>query len=312
MGGRLKQGEGHGHHNHLLQLRKRDPLLDLRELGERGATVSGLFTAVDRFCDEKREQSGRLREAERAIGQAYLDLPPRRRARFFSALYDRFSDGYDQHMAETGHYAAIRRCLQYAMPFLSTPMIDLTTGTGEVLSYALEFSAQANALGRQGLEMLALRNACGRPIFPQAAYANEISAKMLEKAHGKMDERVVTFASHDALALPAGLAGMFGTALCSQTFHIISDEDKGKLVHSMRRALAPGGFAVVLEEDPFRITQSVYIEALSLFLRAVVRPIKPGTLIALFETNGFSKLEDSAIAPIDSEHSMRVHIFQKQ
>ncbi len=256
-------------------------------------------------------QKDALKQAEQYIYEAYCSFTPAQRVSFFAMLYDRFSEGYDSHMEETGHYRAIRRCLQFAMPYLRTPILDITAGTGEPLTYALDFMDVSLGLGRGPLDMLVPRFAPYEASLSHAAFANEISERMLGKARMKLAGMGVGFISNNAYELPKELKGKFNTVLCAQTFHLVSDDDKTLLVRSMRDALAPGGIAIVLEEDPFRITQSVYIESLSLFLRAIVRPIKYQEKLWVYFTNdGFTKLEDSAVSPIDSEHAMRLHIFQ--
>jgi len=248
-------------------------------------------------------------KAQNAIEEIYQRYSPAQRVSFFAMLYDRFSESYDSHMHETGHYRAIRRSMQFAMPYLRPPILDLTAGTGEPLMYALEFMEACGGLRKGPLDMLVPKFGAQEVSLEHTAFANEISGMMLAKARLKLAGRDVGFTSNNAYELPEGLNGKFNTVLCAQTFHLISDEDKGKLVRSMREALAPGGIAIVLEEDPFRITQSIYIDSLSLFLRAVVRPVKPDILVGRFEVGGLTKLEDSAASPIDSEHAMRLHIF---
>jgi SAM-dependent methyltransferase len=287
----------------------KDPLIELFSVQPKDISVSGLFGAVDAFSQEKRKQRELLMKAEKAIDTIYQSFTPAQRVSFFAMLYDRFSKGYDSHMEETGHYRAIRRCLQFAMPYLRTPILDITAGTGEPLLYALDFMDVSLGLGRGPLDMLVPRFAPYEASLTHSAFANEISERMLGKARMKLAGMGVGFISNNAYELPKELKGKFNTVLCAQTFHLVSDDDKTMLVRSMRDALAPGGIAIVLEEDPFRITQSVYIDSLSLFLRAVVRPVKPDILVGRFEVGGLTKLEDSAISPIDSEHAMRLHIF---
>ncbi len=237
------------------------------------------------------------------IGKIYSSFSLADRVRFFSMLYDAFAERYDEHMGvETNHYGAIKRLMGFADPHLRLPLLDITAGTGEPLRYALE----RVALGKKMREVSLPTD---MPLQDSGlAIANEISPKMLERARAKLSG--VEFVSHSAYELPFG--ERFSTVLCSQTFHLIADEDKVRLVRSIHGSLLPGGIAIIIEEDPFRISQTEPIEAVSLFLRAIVRPIKhPGKLIGYFTTNGFVKLEDRAVVPIDSEHVMRLHLFRK-
>jgi hypothetical protein len=139
-------------------------------------------------------------------------------------------------------------------------------------------------------------------------HINEVSPKMLEKAWAKLGKKV----GHTNLSAYDFSIRGYRTAICSQTFHLISDEDKPRMVRAIRDALVPGGVAVVIEEDPFRISPTAPIETVALFIRAVARPLKHhGDLDAYFINDGFTKLEERAVSPIDSEHSMRLHLFMK-
>ncbi|MFN7990938.1 MAG: hypothetical protein U0R44_02145 [Candidatus Micrarchaeia archaeon] len=90
-------------------------------------------------------------------------------------LYDRFAERYDEHMGvETRHYQAIRRVLGYATPYLKFPILDITAGTGEPLTYALEMIERAIA-----------SHEFEGPV-KREAFANEISPRMLGKARRKL------------------------------------------------------------------------------------------------------------------------------
>jgi len=290
------------------------PLEELIRLAESKAPVSEerLFGFLGEFGKERRKHREALKQAEEYIFQVYSTFSPAQRVNFFAMLYDRFAENYDQHMGvETRHYVAIRRTLMFAMPHLRAPIIDLTAGTGEPLLYALEYMEAGRSLHGGPFGSYAPTHLYPLDLeFP--AFANEISKKMLERAKVKLAARDVGFLSGNAFELPREFRGRFNTVLCAQTFHLIADDDKAKLVRSIRDALSSGGVAVVLEEDPFRITQTDYIEPLSLFLRAIVRPIKADILVGRFELEGLLKIEETASAAIDSEHVMRLHLFSKE
>ncbi len=248
------------------------------------------------------------------ILRVYNGFTLSKRAQFFSMLYDLFSERYDEHMHSTGHFQAIKMAMLYAMPYLRTPMLDLTSGTGEPLKYAIEFVGSGIPLLRPPLDVLAPPSGPLMTEFGNVYYANEISPKMRGISESKLAGLgEVRFTGHNAMKLPKELKGRFATVLCSQTFHLISDDDKTRLVRSIRESLVRGGVAVVIEEDPFKITQTIEIEPVSLLLRAVVCPIGyPEKLDVYFVTNGFSRLAFSATAPIDAEHNMILHLFEKK
>ncbi|HSB47306.1 MAG TPA: methyltransferase domain-containing protein [Candidatus Bilamarchaeum sp.] len=278
------------------------PLADLLSADSHELRVERLFDITIEFAREKREHHELILKAERAIHEIYGRFEELQRVKFLGRLYDQFALNYDAHMGEqTGHYRAIRRVLGYAEPYLSLPVIDLSAGTGEPMGYAVEIMAAKARLRLQ-------------TDLTYQIHMNEISPRMLEIAerkHGKIPG--AGFTDYSAYTIPEHLKGRFRTVLCSQTFHIISEQDKPRMVESMRELLVPGGHAVVIEEDPFRITQTPSIEPVSMFLRSVVDPIKnPGKLIGYFVTHGFRRVDESAHSNIDSEHAMHLHIFQKK
>jgi ubiquinone/menaquinone biosynthesis C-methylase UbiE len=278
------------------------PLADLLSSDSRELSVEKLFDITIDFAREKREHHELILKAERVIHEIYGKFEEIQRVKFLSRLYDNFAQNYDAHMGEqTGHYRAINRVLGYAEPYLNLPMIDLSAGTGEPVKYAV------NAMG--GKARLRVETD-----LTYLIHLNEISARMLEIAESKLGTTPrVGFTDYSAYVLPDYMKGKFRTVLCSQTFHIISEQDKPRMVESMRDLLVPGGHAVVIEEDPFRITQTPSIEPVSMFLRSVVDPIKHiGTLIAYFENSGFGRIDESAESGIDSEHAMHLHVFQKK
>ena len=270
--------------------------------------IVDIFQKADDYGRKKRRHRDDLARTKAEILSDYAKFSQRERALFFSVLYDRFAESYDQHMSETGHYEAIRNVLMFAGPYIKLPLLDITAGTGEPLSHVCELIDASIVLRR--LSMRELDAVASR--LPDAGsgriVANEISRRMRERAKEKLN---VTFTSHDALDLPR--EWRFKTVLCSQTFHLITDEDKSRLVQSMHKVLLPGGTAIVIEEDPFRITETEAIEGISMFLEPIVAPIKHrGTLIAYFEDGGFKHLEQRGVYPIDSEHVMRLHLFQRR
>ncbi len=277
-----------------------------------GDNVRRLFRMVHEFRTDKREKYEQLKKTEESILRTYESFTPDERVLFFAILYDEFAKNYDRHMTETGHYEAMRTVLPYAGPYLSAPLLDITAGTGELLKYAIE-------LMEAGSHLRALRETGFRGFdaaistLPEGRdgiiVANDVSLKALGKAKKKLDSPFVEYTTHDAYAFP--VEGLYRTVLCSQIFHIISDEDKARMVKAIHRTLEPGGTAVIIEEDPFVISDSPYIDGIDIFLRAVACPVNTDILIGRFEVNGFRYLEHSAHHRIDSKHNMWVHIFER-
>ncbi|MBN1170433.1 class I SAM-dependent methyltransferase [Candidatus Micrarchaeota archaeon] len=275
----------------------KEPMEQLKVMGEMSRKGEPIpmpvfFNTIRSFSKEKRKHHQSIQEKEHEILEVYGGFSQHDRVEFFSMLYDDFAANYDRHMGtETGHYESIKKVLGFAAHMIKLPMIDITAGTGEPLKHAIEMIWQKRTM----------RSPSERIV------ANEISDKMAEQAKRKHSE--VEFTAHNALDLP--WEAEFSTVLCSQTFHLISEEDKISLIRSIHRILAKNGIAIVIEEDPFRISETPSIEPVAMFLRAVAQPIKPRTLCAQFETSGFKNLEISAQYPIDEHHVMKVHLFEK-
>ncbi len=237
-----------------------------------------LVHKVKVFCREKREHHELIRSKEDEIKTKYENFDQQTRAEFFSILYDEFSENYDRHMGiETGHYAAMRRLLEFVRSEIRFPLLDITAGTGEAVS-----------------------------MFDGETVANEISSRMRKISEAKSS---AIHTSHNAIDVP--FISRFNTVLCSQTMHIVNDDDKAGIIRAIGRSLKSGGLAISIEEDPFRITETPSIEPISMFIRAVSCPVKPRKLIALFETAEFKHLELSAQVPIDEHHNMKIHLFRK-
>ena len=273
--------------------------------------IEKLFRETVVVSRQEREQWEKLKKRKGNIFAEYADFNPHERAFFFSLLYDQFAQTYDSHMGqETGHYEAMRDVLSFSSRYLRAPLLDITAGTGEMLLFALELASLGNSLRSHDMKPWQ-KVACR--LLPEmglgSVVANEISPGMLEIARRKLHGYDIAYTTYNALGLPENW--QFRTVLCSQTMHLLAEADKKLFVQSIHRALVPGGHAVVIEEDPFYVTPTPAIDGVGLFIRAVACPIKPRVLIGHFETNGFEKMERRAAHPIDENHVMRVHIFQK-
>jgi SAM-dependent methyltransferase len=296
---KMKRGNGD-------ELKKRmpQPLIERQSKQK----IEKLFRTTIEFSKEKREHHEEILAQERRIFKEYEAFSPEERVLFFSILYDDFAEKYDKHMGvETKHFQAIKEVLRYAGQFIRFPLLDITAGTGEPLKYIIELmEARKTFSSMEGVPSIAVENL--PPCNDDLIVANEISLKMLENAKEKLVG--VEFTSDNAYEL--AWERKFNTVLCTQTFHLIPEDDKARLVKSINRALVSGGIAIIVEEDPFRISPTPSIEAVEIFIRAVSCPIKdPNYLVGSFEVNGFTKLEQRAVWPIDQWHTMRLHLFQK-
>ena len=254
--------------------------------------VKELFELVGAFARE-RDCLERITDAEKAIKALYNRLTTDEKTIFLSMIYDEFAQKYDLHMGrDTNHYDAMRKLIGFSLQtnMIGYPFIDVTAGTGEMAKYVV----QSN--GRRGQVIV-----------------NEISSKMMELAIAKFEgKHEIEFRTGSAYDLGDEFEGRMRTVLCSQTFHLLSYDDKIKLVRVINELLMPGGIAMILEEDPFRVSNTHSIESVRFFIESVAEPIKaPDILIGMFEASYFTKLEHRAAWPIDGDHVMRLHLFQK-
>ncbi|MFH2019776.1 MAG: class I SAM-dependent methyltransferase, partial [archaeon] len=143
--------------------------------------------------------------------------------------------------------------------------------------------------------------------------ANDLSEKMLAKAKEKLGNGRVFFHNHDACCFPDEWEGKFRTVLLSQTLNLLTEEDKIRLITSVKKVMDDGGKVIVIEEDPFGVTQTDAIQSVAMFIRGVGEPFaNPGELIGLFRPLGFTRYPEHAVAEIDGNHNMKVYIFMKK
>ncbi|MBU0591263.1 class I SAM-dependent methyltransferase [Candidatus Micrarchaeota archaeon] len=269
-----------------------EPLIEFKRLVGSGCPVSDLFSATEQLGRELKKELEKIGQLERDIRGAYNLMSAPDRAAFLSMIYSRFAENYDRHMGiETGHYQAMRFVLRYAhmVHRFGFPLLDVTAGTGELIRYAMELD-NGNGL----------------------ICANDLSEKMLAKAKEKLGNGRVFFHNHDACCFPDEWEGKFRTVLLSQTLNLLTDEDKIRLITSVKKVMDDGGKVIVIEEDPFGVTQTDAIQSVAMFIRGVGEPITPSELNAFFVTSGFTRYPEHAVAEIDGNHNMKVYIFTRK
>ena len=198
-----------------------------------------------------------------------------------------FAKNYDPHMEETGHYAAMRRLLDFIIPNIPRGLIlDPACGTGEAISYILS--------KREDLRFI----------------ANDFSPAMLAIAFKKLEdfypERVL-FTQFDAQTIPFK-DDTFGTILLTYTMHWF--EDKLGAAENLHRILRPGGALISIEEWPLIVSPSQYSEE---FRDKLLRTIAPMELeemnFEIFFKTGFCSLIPRHHIPIDEKHEMRLAVY---
>jgi SAM-dependent methyltransferase len=319
---------------------------------EQRALLDEKFEKISEIETRIRQKKSEIKEMEAELRRDYNKLSANGRADYFRRIYDNFSEVYDYVMKSTGHFAAIREVLQITRKFLKPPILDITAGTYEVLKYALELmNVRKNLQILLNQYKLLLENVPKCPVleseeyaskieraidsvFPEQTrgyfnkgaeflfWANEISPKMASIGKKKTKGFEIKHTSFNATELPEKLEGQFMTVICAQTFHLISKEDKMNLIKSIFRALKPGGYAIIIEEDNFRISPSFDIRGVGIPLRAVACPIdKKSDFISMFtrfedkdgKIIGFEYTGIGSKMNVDKKpgHIMRSYVFRK-
>ncbi len=297
-----------------------------------------LGKTIRRFEDERSELKkdfDRMTEDEQEIA--------------LKEVYDIFSDNYDEHMEDTGHYGAITRLIskELAVHHFQFPIMDISAGTGVPICHFLcELNSQHLKEHRTDIDFIVSEN-IRNSSHVHPVYINDISEKMIEVAKERLEvlerdmrdeakklgldrppvlpdeKKNLVYPMYSFKSLYSGLKRKIGTIIVSQTFHIIPSGDKAKLAKAINWALAPGGRVILLEEFAWRArtnqTQTP-IDVLN-YIESIATPIqKKSDLISLFrdwDSEGEGKRYDMvsrATERIDYEnrdHEMTITILQK-
>ncbi len=230
----------------------------------------------------------------------------------FASLYP---DASLHHDDETGVWTKVKKTARKDLDLTEQERMILTL-LGDSFTHDIEHMAPAD-LNEEGTGMEA------EPFDDDGhlVLINEVSRLSLEKARSKLKpyerDLGVLFSNRSAYELPKEYYGRFRTVLSGQIFHLLREEDRLEMIRAMREMLEIGGMAIVIEEDPFRITNSASI---SQFIRLYIEsfassPIQDkGDLIGLFTSNGFRlhALSERFSVPIDQFHRMRLYEFEKR
>jgi SAM-dependent methyltransferase len=319
---------------------------------EQQAMLDRTFTEMDAIEDAIRTRQREIQDQEADFRRLYNQLNASGRADYFRRVYDKFAAVYDYVMSSTGHFGAIREVLPIGRKFLRPPIMDITAGTYEVLRYALELMDMPKDIrvllnqyriimenypqtpifeGGEHLKRIeraveSILPEFGRGYFNKGAdclvWANEISSEMSKKGKEKLKGHEIKHTSFNATELPEELEGKFMTVVCAQTFHLISLADKINLIKSIYRALKPGGYAIIVEEENFRISPNFDIRGVGIPLRAVACPVeRKSDFISMFtrfedkdgKPIGFKYTGIGSKMNVDKKpgHTMRSYIFRK-
>ncbi len=309
------------------------------------------ISEMKRALEAMNENIQRIEDERSALRQRFVHMTPEDQEIFIKSVYDEFSENYDSHMRDTGHYGAIERLIdkELAAHHFLFPIMDLSVGTGVPFVHFL----------RRLNEQLVRECKSPKYIIPldelrahhlQSIYANDLSDKMTAKAEKRVvelarelcsqinetrpacdgmhkrppiittDDEWVAFRNYSFRDLKfRALKKRIGTILISQTFHIVTPYDKDQLAKAINWALAPGGRVIIIEEFAWRArtNPSQSPSAVLKLVEMIASPLqKKSELISLFKDSDKKPYEmvSRSIERIDFEnrdHEMTLTILQK-
>ncbi len=247
--------------------------------------------------------------------------------------YNIFSENYDEHMETTGHYDAIRRLIkkEVCVRQFQFPVMDISAGTGVSIYHFLEEHARQHFKKGRSIKLISEGKYGGSLV-----YVNDLSGNMIERAKERLKplepgllceiEKLswgnafpIMYKTYSFRRLHSSLKGKFGTVLVSQTFHIVTPEDKKRLAKAIDWVLAPGGRVVLIEEFAWRARThpSQAPSTILKFIDSIATPLKrKSDLISIFKNLEGQEYEMVArsIEPIDKvnqDHEMTITILRK-
>lgn len=286
------------------------------------------------------ENIQRIEDERKTLRQKFENMTFEDQELFMRFVYDEFSENYDEHMRDTGHYGAIERLIdkELAAHHFLFPIMDLSVGTGVPFAHFLK------VLNEQYIRE------CKRPKFivslddlrsygVKPIYANDLSERMTEKARKTIaqleaelggipldvpsdcnkkygrppiitsdDNEWIAFRNYSFRDLKhRALKKRVGTIFLSQTLHIVTDADKDRLAKAINWALAPGGRVILLEEFAWRArtNTSQTPSAVLKLVETIATPLqKKSELISLFKDSDKKPYEmvSRSIERIDYEN----------
>ncbi|NYZ76814.1 class I SAM-dependent methyltransferase [Candidatus Micrarchaeota archaeon] len=305
-----------------------------------GVQLNALLTGLGRRLRSVDEQRASIRAFFDRLSYEDQEL-------VFKHVYNVFSEKYDLHMEDTGHYPAIKRLItkEISVHHFRFPILDMSAGTGVPIKYLLlELNRQLITEGRS-IEFITPEE---QPSNICPVYVNDLSEKMLDRSKQRMttefdrelhketeelslivppildsNERLrISYMNHSFRSLQqrhSRLKEKIGTILVSQTFHIVSPQDKEQLASTIDWALAPGGRVIILEEFAWRArthSSHQFLPVLK-FIESIATPLPRKADI-------ISKFKDSEGRPYDMvarsteridtlyrDHEMTITILQK-
>jgi len=220
-------------------------------------------------------------------------------------IYRQWASGYDAHMQDTNHYAAIESLLENIIEHIpkNSFVLDPSCGTGALAKYISD--------KRPDLCFL----------------LNDASPEMLAVAREKFaGDKRVKFTNYDIHQLPEKLKEqfeeeglnqnsdpVFPTILLSYTMYWVGNqEEKQQVAECMYKLLTDNGRVISIEEWPLVVTKTPVSEKLEKQIKKSTKPMEPGEINwKVFVKAGFGTWVAAETA-IDDKHSVRMRVYCKR
>ncbi|MBT3814556.1 class I SAM-dependent methyltransferase [Candidatus Woesearchaeota archaeon] len=190
-----------------------------------------------------------------------------------NSIFNNHSKEYDQHMVETGHYAAQDEILKLVSPFVKSPVLDVACGSGHILKELSKHFSEIKG--------------------------NDLSKTMIQLA--KQNNPEMIFTNDDAKEL-ISYNQNFKTIFCVNTLFYLNN--KKKAIKRWQDLLEKEGKLIVIEEHPFVYPNNEFLNGLKL------SPLSPKEIIELISDLRLELLYQNNVH-INEKHSLFVFIFEK-
>lgn len=193
-------------------------------------------------------------------------------------LYDRCCQDYDDHMQQTGHYAAQERILKQILGDIKSPILDIACGTGYLY----------RKLNEQYSDV----------------FANDMSEKMSSRL-----EAEGTIVTHENAEILVSYEHQFNTLISCNLYYYL--QKKEQALERWHRLLKDNGKLVLIEEYPFIQPKSTEMNDHTSELMKLIHPVSIDEIKAEVTERGFvyDKIVSTAI---DNEHNLYGIVFKKE
>jgi ubiquinone/menaquinone biosynthesis C-methylase UbiE len=196
-------------------------------------------------------------------------------------LWDKAVLDYDLHMRSTGHFLAQEKLLEKLLIYVTSPVLDLASGTGFLTGKLLkkDFDVTLNDFSSGMYEFLSEEFQGD----PRATISNQ-------------DSHEITFNEK------------FNTVVCNNLFYYL--QDRPQAIQSWMNLLNDGGKIILFEEYPFIKPETEEMSDHEKSLMELIDPISPQDIQKLFEEKELKLIKEEKVS-IDDSHELHGFVFER-